>query len=109
MNGLRRTLDFLAGEPVARPPFHPILFANAASTRRERMTVRASFDEGRTWPVVRWPDGRELGCLMRENTHQGHSLRMFSRDEARTWTQPGDTPWGPRENPIHKEKRVLRP
>jgi len=30
-----------------------ILFANAASQRRERMTVRASFDEGRTWDVSR--------------------------------------------------------
>jgi sialidase-1 len=30
-----------------------ILFANAASERRERMTVRASFDDGRTWSVSR--------------------------------------------------------
>jgi sialidase-1 len=36
-----------------------ILFSNAASLTRERMTVRASFDDGRTWPVARtlgpWP------------------------------------------------------
>ena len=30
-----------------------VVFANAASARRERMTVRASFDEGRTWAVSR--------------------------------------------------------
>lgn len=30
-----------------------VLFANEASQRRERMTVRASFDEGRTWAVSR--------------------------------------------------------
>lgn len=30
-----------------------ILFANAGSTRREKMTVRASFDEGKTWAVSR--------------------------------------------------------
>jgi sialidase-1 len=31
-----------------------ILFSNpASSTRRERLTVRASFDEGQTWPVSR--------------------------------------------------------
>lgn len=30
-----------------------LLFANAASERRERLTVRASFDDGRTWPVSR--------------------------------------------------------
>jgi len=30
-----------------------LLFANPASTRRERMTVRLSYDEGKTWPVAR--------------------------------------------------------
>ena len=42
----------------------------------------------------RSPDGRELCCLMRENTHRGRSLMMFSRDEGQTWTPPTDTPWG---------------
>ena len=44
--------------------------------------------------VFRSPDGRELCCLMRENTHKGRSLVMFSRDEGTTWTDPADTPWG---------------
>lgn len=44
--------------------------------------------------VFRSPDGGELCCLMRENTHRGRSLVMFSRDEGRTWTEPRDTPWG---------------
>jgi sialidase-1 len=30
-----------------------LLFANPASTKRERMTVRLSYDEGRTWPLSR--------------------------------------------------------
>jgi sialidase-1 len=30
-----------------------LLFANPASTRRERLTVRLSYDEGTTWPVAR--------------------------------------------------------
>jgi len=30
-----------------------ILFANPASPQRNRMTVRLSYDEGRTWPVAR--------------------------------------------------------
>jgi sialidase-1 len=30
-----------------------LLFANPASTRRERLTVRLSHDEGKTWPVAR--------------------------------------------------------
>jgi hypothetical protein len=44
--------------------------------------------------VFRSPDGTELSCLMRENTHKGNSLVMFSRDEGQTWTTPIDTTWG---------------
>jgi hypothetical protein len=42
----------------------------------------------------RSPDGQELCCLLRENTHTGRSLVMFSRDEGSTWSKPVDTPWG---------------
>jgi len=44
--------------------------------------------------AFRSPDGRELACLMRENTHEGRSLMMFSADEGKTWSEPQDTPWG---------------
>lgn len=44
--------------------------------------------------VFRSPDGSELCCLLRENTHKGRSLVMFSRDEGATWSGPVDTPWG---------------
>ncbi len=44
--------------------------------------------------VFRSPDGAELCCIMRENTHTGRSLMMFSRDEGQTWSKPTDTPWG---------------
>lgn len=44
--------------------------------------------------VFRSPDGEELCCLMRENTHKGRSLVMFSQDEGETWSTPTDTPWG---------------
>jgi sialidase-1 len=30
-----------------------LLFANPASTTRERMTIRLSYDEGGTWPISR--------------------------------------------------------
>ncbi len=42
-----------------------ILFSNPASTRRERLTVRASFDDGRTWPASRLLDPRPsaYSCL----------------------------------------------
>lgn len=44
--------------------------------------------------VLRSPDGSELCCLMRENTHAGRSLMMFSSDEGGSWSTPADTPWG---------------
>lgn len=44
--------------------------------------------------AFRSPDGNELCCLMRENTHKGRSLMMFSDDEGQTWSTPIDTPWG---------------
>ena len=43
--------------------------------------------------VFRSPAGDELCCLMRENTHKGCSLMMFSRDEGKTWSTAEDTPW----------------
>jgi hypothetical protein len=44
--------------------------------------------------VFRSPDGQELACLLRENTHKGRSLMMFSEDEGATWSKPLDTSWG---------------
>ena len=44
--------------------------------------------------VFRSPNGEELCCLMRENTHTSNSLVMFSVDEGLTWSQPRDTCWG---------------
>jgi hypothetical protein len=44
--------------------------------------------------VFRSPNGAELCCLMRENTHKGRSLVMYSKDEGATWSAPVDTPWG---------------
>jgi len=44
--------------------------------------------------VFRSPDGAELCCLMRENTHKERSLVMFSRDEGQTWSTPANTSWG---------------
>ena len=43
--------------------------------------------------VFRAPDGHELCCIMRENTHKGCSLVMFSQDEGTTWSTAEDTPW----------------
>lgn len=44
-----------------------LLFANPASTRRERMTVRISYDEGLTWPISRviYEGASAYSCLAR--------------------------------------------
>lgn len=46
-------------------------------------------------PFTFWcPENKELCCLMRENTHKGRSLVMFSNDRGETWSKPTFTPWG---------------
>jgi len=53
-----------------------LLFSNPASTRREKMTVRVSYDQGKTWPVAKQLHGglsayscltvlpdKSIGCL----------------------------------------------
>jgi sialidase-1 len=42
-----------------------LLFSNPASTSRERLTLKASFDDGETWPVSRLLDPRPsaYSCL----------------------------------------------
>ena len=60
--------------------------------------------------VFRSPDGGELCCLMRENTHTGNSLQMFSRDEGATWSLPRETCWGltgDRHMGVYSEDRRL--
>jgi sialidase-1 len=69
-----------------------LLFANPASTRRERLTVRLSYDEGETWPVakvlhagpaaysalVALPGG-EVGCLYECGRKSPYERIKFAR------------------------------
>ena len=69
--------------------------ADGGITLSESEMVAAVEEKNPCEPCVfRSPDGTELCCLMRENTHKGRSLMMFSRDEGRSWSTPVDTPWG---------------
>jgi len=71
-----------------------ILFSNPASTKREKLTVRVSYDEGATWPVSKelhsgpsayscmtmLPD-KSVGCLFengQKNSYEKISLARFS-------------------------------
>jgi sialidase-1 len=69
-----------------------ILFANPASTRREKLTVRASFDEGATWPAGReicpGPSGyscmamlpdKSVGCLFERGERTSTEKISFAR------------------------------
>ena len=70
-----------------------VLFSNPASTiRRVNMTVRASFDEGRTWPVSRvlnpgpsaYSDlavlaNRQIACLYEGGQEHASQMILFAR------------------------------
>lgn len=69
-----------------------LLFANPASTKREKMTVRLSYDEGSTWPIGRLlhegpaayccltvlPD-RAIGCLYECGDKSAYDRITFAR------------------------------
>ncbi|MBK9169550.1 MAG: exo-alpha-sialidase [Bryobacterales bacterium] len=94
--GMRR-LDRTLVEPVCqaslvRYSWDRILFSNPASLRRERMTVRSSEDDGRTWRTLRvlhtgpsgysclarLPDG-SVGCLYERGDTNYRSTVTFAR------------------------------
>lgn len=76
-----------------------ILFSNPASTRREKLTVRLSYDEGKTWPVgkllyqgsaaysnlVALPD-MKIGLLFERDNYRRISFTSFTLD----WLTDGD-------------------
>lgn len=41
---------------------------------------------------IRSPDGKQLGVLLRENARRKNSHIIFSKDEAKTWSQPRELP-----------------
>lgn len=81
-----------------RSPFNEVaqmISKDGGFTWSEPRLVGSVKDKNPCEPYVfRSPDGAELCCLMRENTHKGRSLMMFSGDEGKTWSEPVDTPWG---------------
>ena len=77
---------------------------------RLRVVSCETKDAGFTWsePVViadvvgkavcepfafRSPDKKEICCLLRENTHKGNSMVIFSNDDGKTWSKPVETSW----------------
>ncbi len=75
-----------------------------------RVVVSETSDAGFTWstpriiaeqkgvllcePFAFWsPDKKEICCLLRENTHKGNSMVIFSSDHGQTWTPATYTSW----------------
>lgn len=77
-----------------------IAFSNPASTKREKMTVRLSRDDGKTWPhanvlhagpaayscLVALPDGG-IGCLYERGDKNPYETLTFARFD-RAWLAP---------------------
>lgn len=59
----------------------------------QRAAVMAGRNPCEPW-AFRAPDGKQLLCLMRENTHTANSLMMTSNDDGTTWSAPEFTSWG---------------
>ncbi len=94
------TLEATLVEPVCQASFirqrladkSPLLFANPASTKRERMSVRLSRDSGKTWPEARLlhegpsaysalavlPDGT-IACLYEAGKRSPYEKLVFAR------------------------------
>ena len=89
-----------------------ILFSNAASERRERMTVRASFDDGATWAVgrmlsakpaaysclVAMPDG-SVGLLYETGSKHPYEEVAFA-SRTLEWLREGANSSGPGTNGV---------
>jgi len=82
-----------------------IVFANPASTRREKMTVRLSYDEGKTWPVEQvlheGPSAYsslvvlasdDIGCLYERGTKKPYETITYARFNLRWLTDAKDSP-----------------
>ena len=87
-----------------------VIDSESKETRHLEVLTSETSDAGFTWsepkvvasvpgkhpcePFAFWsPDESEICCLMRENTHKGNSLMMFSGDRGATWSKPVETSW----------------
>jgi len=81
-----------------------LLFSNPASSDRVRMTVRLSYDEGKTWPVAKLLNGggsayscltvlpdMQIGCLYERGRHHAAERVTFARFSLQWLTDGADS------------------
>lgn len=67
---------------------------DAGFTWSEPRTIADVPEKDLCEPFAFWsPDKSEICCLLRENSHKGRSMVMFSQDQGASWTEPKDTSW----------------
>ena len=63
---------------------------------KARLLVGGGGEFPGAWPAepafVRSPDGKQIACLLRENSRKYNSLALFTDDEGETWTDPRELP-----------------
>ncbi|HPF01878.1 MAG TPA: sialidase family protein [Bacteroidales bacterium] len=99
------------------------LFAEDQKTNKQRLFTlykSLSYDGGLTWSVpdpilagremnlcepgaVRSPNGKIIAVLLRENSRTANSQIIFSKDEGKTWSEPGPLP-----NELTGDRHVLK-
>lgn len=102
-NGLKTVMPFTAILPISRNRLlggwnrdHATWLSISAdgglTWGPERLLVKASEKLPEAWPaepaLIRSPDGKEIACLMRENSRKFDSLAMFSDNEGESWSEP---------------------
>ena len=126
-NGLKTVMPFTAILPISEGRL-------LGAWSRHRTLASVSEDGGLTWGperivceanedfpdsapcepcLIRSPDGKQIACLMRENSRQYNSLAIFSDDEGENWTEPVELPaslTGDRHQPLYaRDGRLVIP
>jgi hypothetical protein len=88
---------FFASESRQQDPMVMTLYRTTSNdgglTWSQPISVVASSEKHICEPgVIRSPDGKQLACLLRENSRRHNSQLIISNDEGQSWTEPRDLP-----------------
>ena len=88
---------FFSSQPERKDPREMTLYRTISDdggmTWSQPISILASSEKHICEPgVVRSPDGKQLACLLRENSRRHNSQIIFSDDEGQSWTNPRDLP-----------------